>query len=475
MLICLLGGIVATAAFIVHDLLRTRRALTAVDLDAMLEMADRKLDEAIRALVEDGTIRLLRCSWLLSTDASGAILCRQQDLPPEAFFSCNEAAELLGRGDRSVLALSYRWLTAVHPDPFGSTLAAVRRYLASDPRLASCGLFWDFGSLSQKPRTSGENAAFKRGLKVMTNVYASLASTAVVQLKDIPPRPREYNGRVTVFDAPAGASSGSDGIDASVRADLGRFGGTVEELSVDPGFLRGDEGSVANVCFASHEQALRCIDALKVEKRGAATVYNETAYDRNRDDKAYSGWCTMEQGMATLAAAHLGQAAQLAERRGRRLASRFVRARKSRPKLTDISDGGIVVRCGADLGDPAALRDQIFDAIERATFVGNADRVKVKRMCFDYEWAMKRAVEQAEAADARSGLTLDRKTTMESIAKWSANSDRSSRRVFPLRARSGGPSAGGPSAPSLDGEVEEAAGGDGLPPKPAPQTELAEL
>ena len=68
---------------------------------------------------------------------------RQQDLPPAAFLLPEEAVELLGRGDRSVLVLSYRWLTALHPEPHGTTLAAVRRYLASDERLSGCGLFWD--------------------------------------------------------------------------------------------------------------------------------------------------------------------------------------------------------------------------------------------------------------------------------------------------------------------------------------------
>ena len=42
-----------------------------------------------------------------------------------------------------MLALSYRWLTALHPDPEGSALANVRRYLKTDPRLAGCGIFWD--------------------------------------------------------------------------------------------------------------------------------------------------------------------------------------------------------------------------------------------------------------------------------------------------------------------------------------------
>ena len=89
----------------------------------------------------------LRCAaaWLaspasdafLGRDASGAVIMkRQQDMPAEAFVPCDEAVAMLERGDRSILALSYGWLTALHPDPRGTTLAAVRRFLDADAPLS---------------------------------------------------------------------------------------------------------------------------------------------------------------------------------------------------------------------------------------------------------------------------------------------------------------------------------------------------
>jgi len=500
MLVAVFGGIAAAAICLLLDLRRTRRALEAIDLGLVLTAADATLDKAIHERLDSGCVRLLRCDWLLSmTDER---MRRRQDLPEEAFFSSSDAVALLDRADRSVLALSYRWLTALHPDPFGSTLAVLRRYLSSDEKLAQCGLFWDFASLPQKgengeQRTPEEKTAFADGLKVMTNFYASLTGTAIVQLKDIPTRPSYYDGRVTVFDPPAaGASSGSggDGLEASVRADLGRFG-TVVKLSVDPGFLRGDEDSVANVCFASHEQALRCIDALKDEERGAATVYNETAYDRDRNHNVYSGWCTMEQGMAMLATAHLGQAARQAQQRGSQLGSRFAKALESRPKLTDISGGAIVEAGGAD-DQPAMLREQIFDAIADATFVGKGVKQTVQQMCFEYEWTMKLAMEQAQAADAKSGLTLDRQTSRdvrmaasESVSHGSSGrlSARSLRRgifqsrVFPskgeVEAASSGPFAPAPfpkAVHQIADEAEVKVADEAALPELVPQTELHE-
>ena len=74
-----------------------------------------------------------------------------QDLPEVAFFTPAQAATLLDRGDRSILALSYRWLTASHPEPRGTTLNTVRKFLQRQERtnrvdLTQLGLFWDFGT-----------------------------------------------------------------------------------------------------------------------------------------------------------------------------------------------------------------------------------------------------------------------------------------------------------------------------------------
>ena len=114
----------------------------------------------------------------------------------------------------------------------------------------------------------------------------------------------------------------------------------------------------------------------------------------------------MEQGMALLAVAHLEEAARQAQQRRLQLAPRFVRAQESRPKLTDISDGRIEP-VGWRGDAPAALRQQIFDEIGGATFVGKGVKSMVQQMCFGFEWTMKMAMEQAAAADPKSGLTLD--------------------------------------------------------------------
>ena len=85
---------------------------------------------------------------------------------------------------------SHGWLTREHPDPHGTTLAAVRRHLREHPDAIHCGLFWDFASLPQKgedgtDRTAAEKEAFGRGLDCMAVCYASITGTAVLVYKDI--------------------------------------------------------------------------------------------------------------------------------------------------------------------------------------------------------------------------------------------------------------------------------------------------
>ena len=54
---------------------------------------------------------------------------------------------------------------------------------ASGNRPKGSGLFWDWGSLQQKPRSDAETEAFQRGLGVMASLYSSPLGTTVLQLK----------------------------------------------------------------------------------------------------------------------------------------------------------------------------------------------------------------------------------------------------------------------------------------------------
>ena len=118
MLLVLLLPVLASIAYFVWRLRYDRHDVSDVDLRAALERADEVIDEPLRARLLDGSIRLLRCAWLLSDEAdaslgrhepSGApLMRRRQELPEAAFMSAEEAVALLDRADRSIFVLSYR-------------------------------------------------------------------------------------------------------------------------------------------------------------------------------------------------------------------------------------------------------------------------------------------------------------------------------------------------------------------------------
>ena len=102
-----------------------------------------------------------------------------------------------------------------------------------------------YASLYQHPpggkRTSEEDQAFKRALKVMADVYASAVGTTVLQIKEIPPRPAEFDGALCLF----GLEDGKD--EAAIRAAFGRFGTIV---GVD------FRSTMAVVRFATHDASM---------------------------------------------------------------------------------------------------------------------------------------------------------------------------------------------------------------------------
>ena len=123
--------------------------------------------------------------------AGGLDRTPQEDLPAEAFLSADDAEAAIS--NRSTVVLSYRWLTAAHPDPEGFHVRAVRhalRTLRNDPKFISPhALFMDYLSCPQKDaagqRSEAEERIFKACLTSMGSLYAS-PRTLVLQHKRLP-------------------------------------------------------------------------------------------------------------------------------------------------------------------------------------------------------------------------------------------------------------------------------------------------
>lgn len=122
-------------------------------------------------------------------------------------------------------------------------------------------------------RTEAENEAFKRALGVMGDVYASAVGTTVLQIKEIPPRPPEFDGALCLF----GLKPGVD--EAAVRQALCGFGEIEScDLTVESGY--------GVVRFTTHAAALqaKAANGLSELCAGVDTRYNRRSYDDR-------GWC----------------------------------------------------------------------------------------------------------------------------------------------------------------------------------------
>jgi len=248
-------------------------AAPGTPLPPKLRQALTELDTILIQVLLQGAIRLLSVKWLLMQPANFKMPNRQaleeierSGVSPSPLLSCEEAAALVERGDRSIGALTYGWLSPGDPDPDGSRVRVLRRALMGMV-IRIEALFWDFGSLYQAPRTPEQAASFKLALEggAMNQLYASILATTVLQIEEIPPRPAEFDGVVCLFKLSANLDENK------VRAALIRFG-TIESchLNHSPPIVR----------FASHTSAVAAKDAGAWPGlcEGLDTLYNETPY-----------------------------------------------------------------------------------------------------------------------------------------------------------------------------------------------------
>ena len=164
------------------------------------------LDVGLETALGSGDIKIVRSDFLLNNDVE-ACLSRRQDLEAmerdgvaRVFLPPSEAVLALQAGNRSIAVLSYCWVSAEHPSAQGvHYLTAVRRFLQSAHGTHVVGVFWDYASLPQKPRTEQDQDIFARALAVMGDLYASTLGTTVMRHQAVAPRPEGldeglYNG-----------------------------------------------------------------------------------------------------------------------------------------------------------------------------------------------------------------------------------------------------------------------------------------
>lgn len=78
---------------------------------------------------------------------------------------------------RPLICVSHRWITKGHPDPDGLQLRELqqrlRGLLNEDPRLAECGVFYDYWSMPQKPCTPEENETLQQEINRLAELFSA--------------------------------------------------------------------------------------------------------------------------------------------------------------------------------------------------------------------------------------------------------------------------------------------------------------
>ena len=326
-----------------------------VSIEALQLLSQLDEQKLIKAL-ESEDIRLGRREWLLA-QPDDYRLQKRQDLEERErdgespLLRGHEAVALIRNGQREVGVLSYGWLLPWEADPTGERLGVLRDALRAHPHLKA--LFIDQATLYQHPRTEKQEEQFNRALDVMGDLYASAVGTTVLQLKEIPPRPRDYDGILCLGEL---AKSADEQRIRSVLEE--RFGAITNcELNVHPG---------ARVTFADHEAAERAAAAAETTELCAFAVlaWNDRAYDEIDAGGDGRGWCVFEEGVSVELIARLETYPKM---------KAVLDALP--PKVLALSSSALPKPVAVSADDARVAR--VTGKIEKATFTGPSDKPRV--------------------------------------------------------------------------------------------------
>ena len=318
------------------------------------------------------------------------------------------AARLLKSQTRSVFVLSYGWLSKGSPDPYGERTIKIQQFfkqLEKEGKLPKeAGLFWDFASLPQKPRTREEDETFKAGLSVMATLYASALGTTVIQLKEIPARPPSAVGKVHLCDVQRKNCTKD-----KVSSMYGKFG-NVESVTIlaDGVPIASNQDSEcalldAIVAFDGKEAATKSFStapsALGFGKQAwIVDAYNMRPYQQR-------GWCILEQSVSL---EFLGRATV-----GARLSE--LMHSSARSKVYDIDESPAVP---LDIDHPQNSIE-VGKALKAAKFTGKGDREFVLKMYERFQQSVA-VVAGHLGADARQSTAEARVAARAQLAEEKA-------------------------------------------------------
>jgi len=195
----------------------------------------------------------------------------------------------------------------------------------------------------------------------MGSLYASAIGTTVLQLKELPPRPREYDGKLCLFDVAPSVD------EAAIKAALVPYGEIVS-------CTLGKSARRAIVCFATHaaaQAAKRAAAQLEHIAGGVDTLFNERSYDgrlgeAGLDDDEGRGWCIFESAVSGELILRLSVVPRLK-----------AELDKLPPKMLQVRSGRSLEPVDLSAGRLETRVAEVVARIEGATFTGKGDKAMV--------------------------------------------------------------------------------------------------
>jgi hypothetical protein len=142
----------------------------------------------------------------------------------------------------------------------------------------------------------------------MGKLYASICGTAVIQLKDIPKRPPEYNGKLCLFGLDKNlVSSVDEKVISAITLPMEDRGIPLSLPAHTLELKANDHGTALDIVKEVNEAVKKNADKLKGFCVGINTIYNQTCYDDDVSQRVsqgllpFSGWCTRFQPTAYIA------------------------------------------------------------------------------------------------------------------------------------------------------------------------------
>ena len=183
----------------------------------------------------------------------------------------------------------------------------------------------------------------------------------MLQLKELPPRPREYDGKLRLFNVVLGVD------EAAIKAALKDYG------DIDSCTL-GTTARHADVCFATHaaaQAAKRAPAQLGHIAGGVDTLFNERSYDGRHgeagfDDDEGRGWCIFESEVSGELILRLSVVPRLK-----------AELDKLPPKMLQVRSGRSLEPVDLSAGRLETRVADVIARIEGATFTANADKAMV--------------------------------------------------------------------------------------------------